>query len=185
MRDALLLVDLINTFEHEDGDALLASFRERLPGMRAALAEARSGQIPVIYVNDQGSRWDGDALGLVRSTIDEGRGGDLIAELRPEQGERFILKPRYSAFDHTSLVLLLEELGIERLLLAGAATEGCVVQSSIDARELGYKVTIIVSACATNDERLERISLQYAEQVAGARLHENLAAARDEPGDSG
>ena len=59
---------------------------------------------------------------------------------------------------------------MERILLAGAATEGCVVQTAIDARELGFKVTILSGACATNDEQLERIALQYAEQVGGARI---------------
>ena len=29
MKDALLLVDVINDFRHEDGDKLLESFRER------------------------------------------------------------------------------------------------------------------------------------------------------------
>ena len=84
--------------------------------------------------------------------------------------DAFVLKPRYSAFDHTPLVMLLRELGVERLLLAGAATEGCVVQSGIDARELGFKVTILAAACATIDPELEQISLKYAEQVAGIRV---------------
>ena len=35
-----------------------------------------------------------------------------------------MVKPRYSAFDHTPLVLILRELEIERLLLLGAALGG-------------------------------------------------------------
>ena len=58
----------------------------------------------------------------------------VIAPLAPEPGDRFVLKPRYSAFDHTALALLLQELEIERMLLIGSATEGCVVQTGIDAR---------------------------------------------------
>jgi len=30
MRDVLVVVDVINTFAHDDGGALLASFRDRL-----------------------------------------------------------------------------------------------------------------------------------------------------------
>jgi nicotinamidase-related amidase len=170
MRDALLLVDLINDFTHDDGDHLLRSFRERLPSMETALGHARTAGIPVIYVNDNAGRWDSDAPALVRSAVEDGRGGDLIAPLTPQGGDRFVLKPRYSAFDHTPLAILLEELEVERILLAGAATEGCVVQTAIDARELGFKVTIIGDACATNDDHLERIALHYAEQVAGVRI---------------
>jgi len=59
---------------------------------------------------------------------------------------------------------------VERLLLAGGATEACIVQSGIAARELGFKVTILAGACATIDETLEQISLRYAQEVAGIRV---------------
>ena len=170
MRDALLLVDLINHFDHEDGDRLLASFRERLPGMQAAIAYANDSRIPVVYVNDNSGRWDSDAPALVRSAIDEGCGGDVVSAIAPAAGDRFLLKPRYSGFDHTPLALVLEDLEVERLLLAGAATEGCVVQTAIDARELGFKVTILADACATTDEELEAVALAYAERVGGVQI---------------
>ena len=170
MKDALLLIDVFNEFEHEDGDALLASFRERVPTMVEAVALARCSDIPVVYVNDQLARWDADAPGLVRTALARTPSGGMIAPLAPLPGDRFVLKPRYSAFDHTPLVLLLRELEIERLVLAGAATEGCVVQSAIDARELGFKVTILADACATNDPTLAELALCYAEQVGGARI---------------
>jgi nicotinamidase-related amidase len=166
VKDALLVIDVINEFEHDDGEKLLASFRERLAGLREALAWARGNGTPVIYVNDHYDRWDGDAPGLVQDAL-AARGGDFTREVAPEPGDRVVLKPRYSAFDHTALVLLLRELGVERLLLVGGATEACIVQSGIDARELGFKVTIISGACATIDEELERLSLRYAEEVAG------------------
>jgi hypothetical protein len=34
-------------------------------------------------------------------------------------------------------------------------TEKCVVQSAIEARKDGFKVTILADACATTDERME------------------------------
>jgi nicotinamidase-related amidase len=167
VQDALVLIDLVNLFGHEDGEKLLASFRERLEGLKALLERARADETPVIYVNDSFGRWDSDAQGLLRDAL-AGPGGDIVQTLRPEDGERFVLKPRYSIFDHTPLDFLLRELETERLLLAGGATEMCVVQSAIDARELGYKVTIVPDACAAVDEEMERLSLEYAEQVVGA-----------------
>jgi nicotinamidase-related amidase len=170
MNDALLLVDMINRFDHEDGMRLLASFHERLSGIERAIAAARAAGVPVIYANDNADRWDSDTAELVRSAIEDGQGGEAVARVAPLEADLFVIKPRYSAFDHTPLSLVIDELKVDRLLLAGTATEGCVVQTAIDARELGYKVTILVDACATNDERLERVALEYAEQVVGARL---------------
>jgi nicotinamidase-related amidase len=170
VKDGLLIVDVFNDFDHKDGGDLLASFDERMPAMIEAIAAARVAEIPVVYVNDQLERWDADAPGLVRSTLASRPSGEVIAPLAPEPGDRFVLKPRYSAFDHTALPLLLEELEIERILLIGSATEGCVVQTGIDAREAGFKVTIVADACATNDSALAEIALRYAEEVGGMRI---------------
>src|SRR5919108_6446634 len=169
MRDALLLVDVISDFAHEDGEALLASFRERHAALVSVLERARKHDVPVVYANDNRGAWDGDVNRLVRQAI-EGRGGDLVAQVAPREGDRFVVKPRYSAFDHTPLELILRDLEIERILLAGTATEGCVVQTAIDGRELGFKISVLADACASSDERLEQIALVYLEEVVGARL---------------
>ena len=44
----------------------------------------------------------------------------------------------------------------------------CVVQTAIDAKEEGFKVTILANACASTDERMEQIALEYAERIVGA-----------------
>ena len=55
VRDVLVVIDVLNDFGHEDGERLLASFRERADALRDALDRAREGGVPVVYVNDQGS----------------------------------------------------------------------------------------------------------------------------------
>jgi len=171
----LLVVDVVNTFDHDDGEELSASFRERLPAMRQALAAARESGIPVVYVNDAHGRWDGSVSRLVEDTLARGP-RDVLEPLLPHDGEAVLLKHRYSGFDHTALDLLLEKLGASRLLIMGAATEGCVVQTAIDAREHGLKVTILADACATTDESLEQVALTYAEQVGGVRIDTGVGA---------
>ena len=93
-----------------------------------------------------------------------------MAAIAPREGDRFVVKPLYSAFDHTPLELILRSLEIERILLAGTATEGCVVQTAIDGRELGFKITVLRDACASPDERIEQVAFTYLEEVVGARL---------------
>ena len=169
VKDALLLVDVVNDFLHEDGDALLASFRARHGRLEEELERAR-GSVPVVYANDDWGRWDGDMPGLVRSAVDHGRAGHLIATVAPREGDRVVLKPRYSAFDSTPLEILVRRLEIERILLAGMATEMCVAQTAISAKELGFKVTVLAGACACVDERLESIALEYLRTVVGVRV---------------
>ena len=174
VNDALLVVDVVNDFCHDDGDQLLASFTVRQPRLRERLASAR-GTIPVIYANDDWGRFDADAPSLVREAIEHGRAGQLVAEVAPQEGDRIVLKPRYSAFDATPLEILLRQLKTERLLLAGMATERCVTQTAIAARELGFLVTVLTDACAAVDEELERLSLEYLERVVGVRRDDGPA----------
>lgn len=168
MKDALVLVDVLSSFRHEDGEKLLASYRERHSGLVAAIERARGDGTPVIYANDNHGDWHGDASRIVRAAVDEGPGSDLVQAIAPAEEDKFVVKPRYSAFDHTPLELILRGLEIERILLAGTATEMCVIQTAIDAREEGFKVTILADACATIDPRLEQLALEYAETIVGA-----------------
>ena len=47
--DALLVVDVLADFDHEDSESLLASFRERGAAMASAIAAARGAGVPVVY----------------------------------------------------------------------------------------------------------------------------------------
>jgi nicotinamidase-related amidase len=163
------VVDVLADFDHQDAAPLLASFRERGARMVEAIAAARKAEIPVVYVNDDRDRWDSDAPALAREAA-HGAGGDVVRHLLPQLGDPVLLKHRYSAFDHTALELLLDSLRVERVLIVGAATEGCVVQTAIDARERGLKVTILADACATTDPALEETALRYAEDVGGIHV---------------
>lgn len=166
---ALLAIDVISTFEHDDAEAVLQSFRDRIDAMEKTLEQARADGVPVVYINDANGKWDSDAAGHVRRAID-GRGGDVVRRLAPRNGDLFFFKPRYSAFDQTPVRQVLADFDVDHVHLMGAATEGCVVQTGIDGREQDLKVTILREACATADEDLERIALEYAEKVGGIRL---------------
>lgn len=169
MRDCLLAVDLFTDFSHEDGDVLLDSLRERAEGLTDAVQVARERSLPLIYANDTFGVWNGDAKALVARAL-EGPGGDILEAVAPQDDDAFIVKPRYSAFDLTPLELVLADLEVERLLLVGTATEMCVTQTAIDARERGHKVTVITEGCATVDSDLERTALRYLRDVTGTWL---------------
>jgi nicotinamidase-related amidase len=169
MNDVLLVIDVFNDFGHKEGERLYASFAKRFDSLRMALERARNESVPIVYVNDHHGDWTADRQRLVERAID-GKAGRRMQALVPLDSEPLLVKARYSAFDHTPLDLLLDELNAERLLLVGGSTEGCIVQSGIYAREHGYKVTILTAACVTADEQREQTALAYAESVAGIVL---------------
>ena len=163
------MLDVINDFGHEDGDRLLASLTVRMPALERALAHARECRIDVIYANDAHGCWDGERSAHIAKAL-AGRGGGVVARLVPAGSDRFLFKGAYSAFDGTPLARLLEGLGVARVILAGAATEMCVAQTAIAAREAGLQVTVLRDACAAVDSRNEQIALEYLEHVTGSVL---------------
>ena len=161
---ALLLVDVIKDFEHEDGQRLLESFRKRHAGLVEVVSRARAAGTIVVYANDSDGSWAPDTVALIRRAVD-GKGGELVSKIAPRPEDMLVLKPRYSAFDETPLASLLAERGIAQLAIAGTATEMCVFQTATDALRLGFEVSILANACATVDEEHEELALAYLQRV--------------------
>lgn len=174
--DVLLLVDVLADFGHEDGPVLLESYRAACPALEEAIEHARRASIPVIYANDDFGTWSGDRSAVAAEARRRSPDPAVFDAVAPRRDDAFLCKPRYSAFDHTPLDLLLKELSARRLLLAGTATEMCVAQTAIDAREQGFRVSVLVDACSSVDSENAGLALRYLERVAGARLTESLAA---------
>ncbi len=168
MTDALLLIDVLKDFRHKDGDALLESYRRRHPALVALLAEARSAGMPVVYGNDRGEHSRPEDV--VREATQEGLAGELVAEVAPADGERVFLKDAYSAFDGTDLGAFLEDQGVHRVVLAGAALEHCAFQTALDASGAGFDVIVRGDASASVDDEHERIALDYLERVLGLEV---------------
>jgi nicotinamidase-related amidase len=161
--DALLLVDVLKDFRHEDGDALLESFRRRHGALVSLLSDTRARGVPVVYANDRGRHRAPEAV--VREAIKEGKAGELVAEVAPAEGEKVVLKDAYSAFEATELRGVLAGLGVRRVLVAGAATEMCVFQTAMDAQRAGFEVSVRGDASASVDVDNERVALDYLERV--------------------
>jgi len=174
--DVLLMVDVLADFGHEGGDALLESYRNALPALEEAIGQARSESIQIIYANDDFGTWSGDRSVVVAEARRRSPDPAVFDAIKPRAEDAFLCKPRYSAFDHTPLDLLLQERSARRLLLAGTATEMCVAQTAIDGREQGLQVSVLVEACSSVDTENAELALRYLERVARARLTASVAA---------
>lgn len=172
--DALLVIDLVDTFRHPGGDRLLVTFRDRIDGIRHTVDGARRRGWPLVYVNDNRGAWDGDAPGLVSEAVQDGRAGELVARIAPRPGDSFVVKPGYSGFDHTPLAPLLRDLGVDRVVLIGAATEMCVRDTAIDAGREGFDVAVVSSACVCQDPADEHLALETMRRLIKAEVVERL-----------
>ncbi|WP_105971680.1 cysteine hydrolase family protein [Streptomyces geranii] len=95
-----------------------------------------------------------------------------LAELEPpEDGEPLVHKTSHNAFTTTNLQQLLTERGVRELAVCGIRTEQCVETTARVASDLGYQVTFVVDATATNPvaHRDAPADLTVAELLADPR----------------
>jgi nicotinamidase/pyrazinamidase len=88
----------------------------------------------------------------------------------------------YSAFQDSPLAALLRERGVDRVWIAGLATDYCVRASTLDALALGLEVTVIEDAVRGIDVRAGDTTRALAEvREAGARVASSAEVAASRP----
>jgi nicotinamidase/pyrazinamidase len=169
-RTALLVVDVQNDFADERGSLAVPGGSRIVPEVNAQVALARAADAPIFYSQDwhppetphfitSGGPWP---VHCVRDTWGAAFHPDLeVAGPTVRKGEDG--GDGYSAFsvrdpasgEATATVLdrWLRDAGIERLVVGGLATDYCVVETTCDARMLGYGVEVVADAIAAVDVR--------------------------------
>jgi nicotinamidase-related amidase len=56
-RTALIVIDMINSYDFPDAEKLIPSVEQALPAMREAIERARREDVLTVYVNDNYGKW--------------------------------------------------------------------------------------------------------------------------------
>ncbi|WP_120726480.1 isochorismatase family cysteine hydrolase [Streptomyces hundungensis] len=166
---ALIVIDMINTYEHEDAHLLVPSVKSILPTVAELLAAARRSDVPVIYANDNFGEWRSHHGELLDTAL-RGPHADLVRPIAPEKESLFVVKARHSIFFETPLEYLLGQQGVDHVVLCGQVTEQCVLYSALDAHIRHLKVTVPRDAVAHIHEDLAEAALRMMERNMGARI---------------
>jgi nicotinamidase-related amidase len=144
---ALIVVDVLNPYDHEDADELVESMCEVVPNIAELIRRARDEEREVIYVNDNYGHWNSSSDELLRAAL-EGRHPELVEPLRPPEDASFVIKARHSVFYETPLAYLLRQLEVGRVMLCGQVTEQCILYSALDAYVRHFDVAVPPDAVA-------------------------------------
>lgn len=170
-KDALLVIDCINDLNFPGGEKVLPWAVRLAPRLVSFQKSARRKRIPIIYVNDNFGMWQSDFSTVLKHCMRKGsRGREVCRTLKPHAEDYFILKPRHSAFFASSLRPLLEDLGTERLILSGIATNLCVLFTAHDAHMYDYKVVVLSDCCAAESDFDHDVSLMQLKRFCGAKI---------------
>lgn len=170
---AVVVIDMLNPYEHADADALAASVADVVDPLRDLVARAsggaRDGRAELIYVNDCYGDFAATRHELLRRAL-AGRRPDLVAPIAPPPDVDFVFKVRHSAFYSTPLEYLLRQRGCERVVLTGQVTEQCILYSALDAYVRHFDVRVARDAVAHIDPALGAAALRMIARNMRAEL---------------
>ena len=161
-RTALIVVDMLNAYEHADAERLTRSVERALPAMERLIARAADRDVLTIYVNDNFGAWNSNRDELLRSAL-EGRFRHLVEPIKPTDDALFVVKARHSIFFQTPLEYLLGQEEVDRVVLVGQVTEQCILYSALDAYIRHIDVVVPRDAVAHIHEQLAAASLELME----------------------
>jgi nicotinamidase-related amidase len=131
---ALLVIDVQNVYVRTldlttiDGIPLV-------DGLVEVIAKARAAGLPVIYVQQRDPRF---SVGSPDLAIPEA--------IAPRDGDPIVWKSYPDAFRATELLSVLQGLGIQRLLISGLSTSGCVDATVFGAIQQKYETWVLADA---------------------------------------
>lgn len=94
-------------------------------------------------------------------------GHDIIPELYPEAGEPVVDKPGKGAFYATDLHSILQNRGIEALIVCGVTTEVCVHTTVREANDRGYRCIVPGDCCASYFPEFHAMGLRMIKAQGG------------------
>ncbi|MCC6797308.1 MAG: cysteine hydrolase [Candidatus Hydrogenedentes bacterium] len=168
VKSALVLVDVINAFDFNGGNALR---KHALPAARRLAALKKKAQSlgrPVIYANDNFSQWQSDFPRLFKWIVESTHGDEIARILEPGAHDYFILKPKHSAFYLTPLELLLNNLGVRKIILGGFQTDMCVLLTAHDAHMRNFSLYIPSNCSASEKPENHRWAMRHVREFLEA-----------------
>lgn len=163
----LLIVDMINDFQFEDGQEMFGHALEAaqaIAGLKKVMAEQ---ELASVYVNDNCGAWQQDfdqQVKRIAKTSEPGR--KIIEILRPEREDHYVLKPQRSGFFETPLAMLLEAFETHTVIVTGVAADICVLFTAHDAYMRGFKVAVPADCTAAIKQSHRDDTLKLLKRIA-------------------
>ena len=186
-KQILIDIDTQKDFLLAQGKACIRNHRRVLAHIRRVMAWARSQHIPIIstaevYPNNNGDNTIGycidgtDGQKKVRYTLLRDRvslaadgNTDLPRDMLRQHRQIILHKRCVDPFDEPRIDRLLSEVGASEFILVGASLEGAVKMTALGLLQRGKKVTVIIDAVGTHNNREAKLALRKME-TKGARL---------------
>ncbi len=167
---ALMLIDLQRSFLDRSGGNYFEGSGAIVDNLGKLLTAARNRQRAIIHVAERHrpNVRDFESAKLPEHCVAGEADAEFFPGFGPGGDREFLLeKRRLSPFFGTDLDLLLRELGIGRIVVAGVKTNVCVRAAVMDAFSYGYHCLVVREAVCSNRAHLSDASLEDIDRYFG------------------
>jgi len=181
-KTALLVIDIQNTYLEAKldrvDDARWQPFFERMnntviPNTANLIADARQRGVEVIFARIASLKQDGRDRSLSQKKPGfnylllpkDGQDSQLIPELTPQGDEIVILKTTDSALTGTNLRLILHNMAIKNVVVAGIFTDQCVSSTVRSLADESFNVIVVDDCCAAATDELHQHELEIINMI--------------------
>jgi nicotinamidase-related amidase len=195
-KTALLVIDIQNTYMEVDPDPLEAErwapFRRRMneqviPSTARLIAHCRERGVEVIFARIACLKPDGRDRSLSQKKPGfnylllpkDREDSQLVPELTPEADDIVVVKTTDSALTGTNLRLLLRNMEISDVIVAGIFTDQCISSTVRSLADESFGVVVVEDCCAAATEELhlnelKSINMIYCHVVQSEDVHDFL-----------
>lgn len=166
--EALIVDDILDDFVYGRLKSKKAS--NIIPKTKKLISAARRSKIPVIYVCDAHLATDPEIKLWGPHAMKGSSGARVVDELEPIKGDYVLQKRVYSSFHETGLDLLLRNLKVDSVVIAGLYTDICVRHSAADAFYRGYHISIPKDCVESLADGENEAGLEYLRKIYGAKI---------------
>lgn len=164
-KQALILIDIQNDYFSE-GKYPLYQPELTMEKNLKAIAIAKEKNVPVIHVQHLVSPSKGEGLFFYENTVGAEIHKDIIA-LAPDAP--IIVKRYADCFEQTNLEQVLQELGVEEILITGMMTHNCVTHTALSPAAAKYNPKVIEECACTVDPIMHALAVDSM-QVRGIEM---------------
>jgi nicotinamidase-related amidase len=179
---ALLVIDIQNTYMEVDSDPVEAErwapFRERMnqtviPNTAKLIADCRARGVEVIFARIACLKADGRDRSLSQKKPGfnylllpkDREDSQLVSELTPEAEDIVVIKTTDSALTGSNLRLVLHNMGIRDVVVAGIFTDQCVSSTVRSLADESFGVVVVEDCCAAATAELHLNELKSINMI--------------------
>jgi len=178
-KPALVLIHMQHGITHPEGKVAFLGHAKAtrdsgiIAHQQLLLAAFRKKKLPVVFVNAitpqtkwpaYGRFWEG--IKKHRANLPGTKDVEVIEELAPLSGEPLLFNWPFGIFTGNNLRQVLDNLGVETLVLVGVATDMAVLTAVFQASDMLYNVIVPSDTCTSATPKFHEAAIEMIDAVA-------------------